>query len=96
MRYGIPILLMLRTSLSAEVYWTYDAERDFTSSELYMKEDCGTCGNYKHFVPVDCTYREPDIFNPLFMMFRGVSPGYPALASIFTDESSTGIRLSDH
>lgn len=44
--------------ISVETYWIYDAERDFTSDELYMMENCGTCSEMKHFKPVN---NPPDI-----------------------------------
>ncbi len=36
----------------AQKYWIYDAEGPFTKTELYMMDNCGTCGNLKHFKPV--------------------------------------------
>ncbi len=34
---------------TAQKYRVYDAERQFTSAELYMMDNCGTCSKVKHF-----------------------------------------------
>ncbi|MFC2125353.1 heparin lyase I family protein [Bacteroidota bacterium] len=54
----ICIILLTSTRIVAQKYWIYDGDRQFTTDELYMMEDCGTCSKKKHFNAVK---NPPDI-----------------------------------
>ena len=43
------VLIFPSARISAQKYWIYDADRQFTPAELYMMDNCGTCSKLKHF-----------------------------------------------